>query len=120
MNPLVSWALSRRHANAAPPGASGFHRAGRLAKDLAALCDMLARITPCGIDLKPKIADMEAPLTSRQGGIFEMILNDEPSATLDGLTRSVCGLVEILAKQCKTLVLKRRANPSLLVQPGHQ
>jgi hypothetical protein len=69
---------------------------------------------------QPDWPEMEALLTSRQGGIFEMILNDEPTSTLNGLTRSVCGLVEILAKQCTTLVLKRRANPSLLVQSGHQ
>jgi hypothetical protein len=70
---------------------------------------------------QPDWPEMEALLTSRQGsGFFEMILNDEPASTLDGLTRSVCGLVEVLAKRCTSLVLKRRANPSLLVQHGHQ
>lgn len=70
---------------------------------------------------QPGWPEMEALLASSQGGgVFEMILNDEPASTLDGLTGSVCGLVEVLADQCTSLVLKRRANPSLLVQPGHQ
>jgi hypothetical protein len=70
---------------------------------------------------QPDWPEMEALLTSRQGGgVFEMILNDEPASTLDGLTGSVCGLVEVLADRCRSLVLKRRADPSLLVQHGYQ
>lgn len=63
---------------------------------------------------------MEAWLTARHEGEFEIILNDEPASTLDGLAGSVCGLVTVLADQCSSLVLKRRADPTLLLQPGYQ
>jgi hypothetical protein len=69
---------------------------------------------------QPGWPEMEAWLTSGGGGEFEIILHDEPASTLDGLTGSVCGLVTVLAKQCSSLVLKRRADPSLLVQSGQQ
>lgn len=69
---------------------------------------------------QPGWPEMEAWLSSRGGGVFEIILNDEPASTLDGLTGSVCGLVTVLAKQCSSLVLTRRADPSLLVQSGRQ
>jgi hypothetical protein len=69
---------------------------------------------------QPGWPEMEARLTSRHEGEFEIILNDEPASTLDGLTRSVCGLVTVLADQCSSLILKRRSDPKLLVQPGYQ
>jgi hypothetical protein len=69
---------------------------------------------------QPGWPEMEAWLSSRGGGAFAIVLNDEPASTLDGLTRSVCGLVTALAERCTSLVLKRRANPRLLVQSGHQ
>jgi hypothetical protein len=69
---------------------------------------------------QPGWPEMEAWLTARHEGEFEIILNDEPASTLDGLAGSVCGLVTVLADQCSSLVLKRRADPTLLVQPGYQ
>jgi hypothetical protein len=69
---------------------------------------------------QPGWREMEAWLRSRGGGVFEIILNDEPASTLDGLTGSVCDLVTVLANQCSSLVSKRRADPSLLVQSGRQ
>jgi hypothetical protein len=65
---------------------------------------------------QPGWPETEAWLSSRG----EIVLNDEPTSTLEGLTRSVSGLVTVLAEQCTSLVLRRRANPSLLVQSGHQ
>jgi len=69
---------------------------------------------------QPGWPEMEAWLNSRHEGEFEIILNDEPASTLDGLTGSVCGLVTVLAERCSSLVSKRRADPKLLVQPGYQ
>jgi len=69
---------------------------------------------------QPGWPEMEAWLSSRGRGAFEIILNDEPASTLDGLTGSVCGLVTVLAERCASLVLIRRADPAVLVQPGRQ
>jgi hypothetical protein len=69
---------------------------------------------------QPGWPETEAWLNSRAGGAFEIILNDEPTSTLDGLTASVCDLVTVLADRCTSLVLKRRVDPSLLVQTGRQ
>jgi hypothetical protein len=55
-----------------------------------------------------------------RNGLPSVLLNDEPTATLGGLTQSVAQTVAVLMDLARRCWLKRRAEPALLVQPGSQ
>jgi len=70
---------------------------------------------------QPGWAELEAFMKTAGGeGLNQILLDDDPQSTLDGLFTSTCSLLSVLIEHVVQLSALRRTDPSLLVQTGGQ